>query len=254
MIDQRELGFKCVSPEDGAVLVWADPRSIALNDANPIDHPVEQTEAVQESIQKHGWIVPLVFNYETQHLIDGHDRLGIAIMRGHKAVPVWVGSWPEEDEPEVILLLRETGQMARWNPERTQALLARFGDTSAAVKKLIDQLTEREGLMAKIERFDAEHGPLSAGLKPPAPANQVGSPDLDPAIAQRAMADEPPSLSATRVRLVQLFVDRDDVERFNEWVDDLQEMWGVTSVTDAVMRTLSDAHLAYLRGGRRRRS
>lgn len=251
--NDMKYGFKEVSPDDGAVLVWAEPRSIALNEDNPIDHTVEQTEAVQESIGKHGWIIPLVYNLTTGHLIDGHDRLGIAISRGHQAVPVWVGAWPKEDEPEIIILLRETGQMAKWNPDRSAALLARLEQSSGSAKKIIDQMVKREGLMEKIEQLAEKVGPLSSKTDP-APLDWVVDKEPDPGLAERMMGKSPAGLSAARVRLVQLFIDQNDVEKFNDWVEDLQEMWGVESVTEAVMRTLSDAHLAYLRGGRRSRS
>ncbi len=253
-VDKRRFGFTCVEPVEGIAQVWADPRTIQRNELNPRVHPDEQTQVVGDMIEEFGWLRPLLFNLVTGRLIDGHDRLDIAINNGYEAVPVWVISCREDQEAEVILSLDESGRMATWDRDKASAMLSRLTDTSASVRKLIDGLAKREGLAEYVDRCKEKASVFLTEDSPP-PGDMVTDPEhVDPAIAERAMAQEPPSLSASRVRLVQLFVDKDQVELFNEWVDDLQEMWGVTSVTDAVMRTLSDAHLAYLRGGRRSRS
>ncbi len=234
--------------------IWMDPKDVATNPENARDHSEEQDAVVSSLVEKYGWVRPLLYNSRLDRLVDGHERLALAIQQNWPLVPVWVVDLDENEEAELILALDESGKMGTWNPSRTQSLIDKAADTSAAVRKLIDGLAKREGLAEYVDRCK-EKAPVFLTENTLPAADRVSTPEqVDPAIAERAMAAEPPSLSASRVRLVQLFVDKDQVELFNEWCDDLMEMWGVTSVTDAVMRTLSDAHLAYLRGGRRSRS
>lgn len=236
--------------------VWINPRDICANPENCRDHSAEQDEVVSSLIEKFGWLRPLLFNSRFDRLIDGHERLSLAIEQNWPKVPVWIIDVDEDQEAEIVLAMDESGKMGTWNHQKTAAMMARLKDTSASVTKLIANLANREGVTAYLDRISSPSTSVSPEFpsQTPPPADQVVDPPVDPGIAERAMESEPPSLSASRVRLVQLFVDKDQVELFNEWTDDLMEMWGVTSVTDAVMRTLSDAHLAYLRGGRRRRA
>jgi hypothetical protein len=213
-------------------LVWVDPKTLNPHELNWRQHPPYQTEVVSELIEKHGWIVPLVANRISGRLIDGHDRRKIAISKGIPAVPVIVGSWPVEQEPEILASLDPSAMLAQGDPEALHRLMQQLADPAPVIKQLIDSVAEGAGVLEMLEQ-------RAAGTAEPAPPVSAGPP---PREQVTFMARGPFH------RVVTLELGVEAYASFVEMVDALSEVYGIpkeppTEVILAALREVATAHL-----------
>jgi hypothetical protein len=213
-------------------LAWIDPNSLTEHDLNWRTHPPYQTEVVAELIRKHGWIVPLVMNARSGKLIDGHDRRKIAIAQGMTAVPVVIGDWPIEQEPEILASLDPSAMLAQGDPEALHRLMQQLADPAPVIKQLIDSVAEGAGVLEMLEQRDA-------GTAEPAPMVSAGPPAREQVTF---MARGPFH------RVVTLELGVEAYASFVEMVDALSEVYGIpkeppTEVILAALREVATAHL-----------
>lgn len=245
-------GIVTVEPpaDFGIRSVWADPASVTPNDANWKVHPDDQREAVGDLIDRHGWLKPFLFNTRSGKLVDGHARLQVAVEKGVKAVPLWLGEWDDAAEAEILALLDETARMAEAEPDKLQALLGRMRPTTTrALGEVMGRLKAETGLAEVIARV---------APKPPAPPPPpfVADPDGPPAAADgtgpvaapgpddfaaapAAAVPVPPP--ASYVRMVQLFLNGETLPEFNAMVQALAPVHNTVTTTDTVMAVLREA-------------
>lgn len=232
-------------PDAPISLIWADPRSIDENPLNWKVHTDFQAEVVSELIRKHGWIKPLVYNLETGRLIDGHERRQIAVARGLPAVPVVVGSWPEEQEPEILGSLDPSAALAKGDPEALRRLLDQLEDPAPAIDRLITEIAESNGLLDRLaeevpERAEPTFTPDDFGERvddfPPA-----GAPAPEPRESPPIPHYQP---EASAVRMVQLYLDTETLPEFRKMVASLQDEHGTETETDTVMAVMREAYRA----------
>lgn len=103
-----------------------DPRTLAPHPLNPKVHPPEQDAVVEASLGQVGWLKSVQVNTTTGHVLDGHERIAVAIRRGEATVPVEYVTIPEADEAVALLTLDQSAQLAmahmgRWAELRRQA-------------------------------------------------------------------------------------------------------------------------------------
>jgi len=76
----------------------ADPADLLANPYNHRVHGQKQAEAVDASLDRIGWITPVIVNRVTGHVVDGHLRIAEAISRDEATVPVvYVDLDPDEE-------------------------------------------------------------------------------------------------------------------------------------------------------------
>ncbi len=142
-LELDETGLSNIITADSAKplrLEWMDPNDLAVNDFNWRTHPEAQTKALAALINSEvGWAGALLYNEQTQRLVDGHARKKIA--KGG-LVPVLVGSWDEATERKILATLDPLGALARAGSERLAMLLEQVHSDSAPVKKLLRDLAE----------------------------------------------------------------------------------------------------------------
>lgn len=230
-------------PDAPIRLTWADPASLDENYLNWKIHTPFQTEVVSELIRKHGWIKPLVYNLETGRLIDGHDRRQIAIARGLPAVPVVVGSWPEEQEPEILGSLDPSAALAKGDPEALRRLLDQLEDPAPAIDRLITEIAESNGLLDRL----AEEVPERA--EPTFTPDDFGerADDFPPAGAPAPEPRESPPIphyqpEASHVRMWQAYLDTETLPVFRKMIGVLQDRYGTSTETDTVYKALEEAY------------
>jgi hypothetical protein len=243
-----------VEVEDPPIrMVWADPKSLDENPLNWKIHTDFQTEVVSELIRKHGWIKPLIFNSVTKRLLDGHDRRKISIARGLAAVPVIIGTWPEEQEPEILGSLDPSAALAKGEPDAIQRLLDQMQDPAPVIDRLITELAESNGLLDRLSAeqptridptFTPDPGPSGYGTRiddfPP------GEPGMPP---PGAPPESPPiphyQPVPSSVKMIQLYLDTDTFREFREMVAAIQDRYDVTTETDLVMAVMREAYEAH---------
>lgn len=113
-------------------LEYLDPIQLTEHPGNWKFHPPEQLDAIESLVGEVGWAGALLFNEATGHLLDGHGRR--ERFAGKARVPVLIGSWPEEQEAQILATLDPTGWMAVANKRKVEALLGQ------GVKFQADQL------------------------------------------------------------------------------------------------------------------
>jgi hypothetical protein len=225
--------LKTVDVENPPIeLVWADPQSLDEHPDNWRRHTAYQTEVVTELIRKHGWILPLAYNVRSSRLLDGHDRRKIAIAQGMPAVPVIVGSWPVEQEPEILASLDPSAMLAQGDPEALHRLMQQLADPAPVIKQLIDSVAEGAGVLEMLEQ-------RAAGTAEPAPMVSAGPPAREQVTF---MARGPFH------RVVTLELGVEAYASFVEMVDALSEVYGIpkeppTEVILAALREAATAHL-----------
>lgn len=143
-----------------AITRYADeaPESLLANPQNWRLHPKEQTAALTGSLTELGWIAPVIVNETTQHVVDGHARIGEAIARGEPTVPVAYVSLTEDQERLALATFDPIAAMAGTDQKMLDDLLAGL-------------VTDEDGLSDLLESLASEQpkqlNPDDADLTPP---------------------------------------------------------------------------------------
>jgi hypothetical protein len=234
-------------------MIWADPNSLDENYLNWKIHTDFQTEVVSELIRKHGWIKPLAYNLETGRLLDGHDRRKISIARGLAAVPVIIGTWPEEQEPEILGSLDPSAALAKGEPDAIQRLLDQMQDPAPVIDRLITELAESNGLLDRLSAeqptrieptFTPDPGPPGYGTRiddfPP------GEPGMPPPGAPPESGPIPHYQPVpSSVRMLQLYLDTETLPEMRRMISMLQVVHGTDTDTDTIMAVMREAYEAH---------
>lgn len=230
---KRPVGLVEAAPPEGWNVrqVWVDPESLTPNPDNWRTHDEAQGEVIGSLLDEHGWLQPLLYNEKTGHLVNGHQRRELAIERGEESVPVWVGSWSEAQEAEILALLDESGTMAGGDAKKLKALLDRVKAPNPHVAGLIERMKEDHRVDELLRRTAAPQ--LVTGAA---------------AGGQPAEEDEPPLAVApvpaaplSHVRMVQLFLNTTTYPLFQGYVERLGQVYGTENATDTVMECLRRA-------------
>jgi len=121
-----------------------DPRTLVKHPLNPKVHTTEQDRVVEASLRQFGWLRRLLVNRVTGHLLDGEERLELALRRGEKTVHVDYVEVAAEQEGAVQRTLDQSAALAvpdwgRWAQLQAEghteteepALLAFWGKLAA---------------------------------------------------------------------------------------------------------------------------
>jgi site-specific DNA-methyltransferase (adenine-specific)/site-specific DNA-methyltransferase (cytosine-N4-specific) len=145
-----------------------DPRTVVAHPLNPKVHTAEQDAVVEASLRELGWVKSVLINEVTGHLLDGHERLELAILRGEATVPVEYVRLAEADEGKALLLLDPSGQLARTHVQRWAALQREVRTDEAVLRAFFAQQA-------------AQHDPAAG----------EGEPELSPPAGPEAGEDGP---------------------------------------------------------------
>ena len=89
------------------------------------EHALEGLEA---SIEKFGYVEPLIWNARTGNLVSGHQRYKILEKQKVKAVEVVVVDLSEEDEKKLNLTMNNEQIRGEWDIPRLRDLMEQFDD------------------------------------------------------------------------------------------------------------------------------
>ncbi len=93
------------------------PDQLLANPNNWRIHPGPQQDALLEALDKVGWVKPVIVNKTTQHVVDGHLRVGVSLTRGEPSIPVSYVELTEEEEQLVLMMLDPISEMAGMDRE-----------------------------------------------------------------------------------------------------------------------------------------
>ncbi|HZU78209.1 MAG TPA: DNA methyltransferase [Dehalococcoidia bacterium] len=127
-------------------LTREDPTQLLAHPFNARLHPKPQQDALAGAIRDLGYLVPVIVNDATGHTLDGHLRIEQAISEGQPTIPVIHVDLPEALEAEALLTLDPIAAMAALDRANLDALLRQVEGEDAAVRQLLAEMAEREGL------------------------------------------------------------------------------------------------------------
>jgi DNA modification methylase len=122
------------------------PEQLLANPANWRTHPMEQQQALAGALAEVGWVAQVLVNRTTGHVVDGHLRVELAISRAEPTVPVAYVELSEAEERLVLASLDPLAAMATAERDALAALLAGLEPADAALRALLAQLGEANGL------------------------------------------------------------------------------------------------------------
>lgn len=139
-------------------IVWAEAGSITRHPRNWRTHDDRQKQAIQESIARHSWLRPFLYNATTGRLLDGHCRLDV--VDPQEVVPVQVVELDVATEREVLLKLDPLSALAG----RDEAILA---DLYAEVRPTVEDDSATAAVLDWLAAGEAADGEASADEPPP---------------------------------------------------------------------------------------
>jgi hypothetical protein len=190
--------------------------------ANPDNwkiHTRAQAEALKAIFEKVGWIQDVIENVRTGHLLDGHERVLLAMERGEDTpVPYKKVDVEAELEPLILATFDPIGTMIAADKSKLTETLAQVQADSAAVAELMKRVSHqyRVGAALPIAGLGDDFDPASLSLAPGAPP--------------------------AHIRMVQLFFTTETQPQFLDWCDRLAAEYGTTNITDTVYRAVEHAH------------
>jgi DNA modification methylase len=134
------------------------PERLTANPANWRTHPSEQQRALAGALSEVGWVAQVTVNRRTGHLVDGHLRVELAIVRGEPSVPVTYVDLSEDEERTVLASLDPLGAMAGADAAKLEELLRDLTPSDDALAAMLAELAERNGI-ARAGLTDPEAAP-----------------------------------------------------------------------------------------------
>jgi site-specific DNA-methyltransferase (adenine-specific)/site-specific DNA-methyltransferase (cytosine-N4-specific) len=111
-----------------------DPRLLTRHPANPKIHTAEQDAVVEGSLDEVGWLRRVLKNVVTGHVLDGDERIELAIRAGEATVPVDYCEVPAEKEGFVLRVLDQSAALAQPHLARWAALHGQGAPQSEALR------------------------------------------------------------------------------------------------------------------------
>lgn len=114
----------------------------AANPQNPRRHPQAQRDAVKASLDTLGWVGVVIENKRTGLLIDGHERVEQALKRNEE-VPYILVDLSEEEEAQALASLDWITQMATYDSESLDRLIAAVNTDNNAISALLADIASK---------------------------------------------------------------------------------------------------------------
>jgi hypothetical protein len=119
-----------------------DPSQLLAHPLNPRVHPKYQQDVMGAVLDEIGWIDEVIVNRQTNHVINGHLRVALAISKGEPLVPVKYVDLSPEDEAKALAVFDPIGTLAVTDSVTLAALLESVDTDSESVQKMLDDLLE----------------------------------------------------------------------------------------------------------------
>jgi len=116
------------------------PDSFVPHPRNARRHPEKQIAALTESINRVGWIDPVIVNERTGLMLNGHARVELAKAMGVPNVPYVMVDVSPEDEAFVLATFDPVSALAQLDPDAFNSILIDAKATGAAMTEMLSGL------------------------------------------------------------------------------------------------------------------
>lgn len=122
------------------------PDQLLANPANFRLHPKRQQDALTGSLNELGWLQDIIVNRVTDHVLDGHLRVQLALRNGESTVPVKYIELSEAEEKLALAVFDPITYMAEIDSAILDELLHSVNTGESALQELLAELAEEAGL------------------------------------------------------------------------------------------------------------
>jgi len=122
------------------------PADLLANPANFRLHPKPQQDALAGVLAEVGLIQNVIVNRRTQHVVDGHLRISLAMRDDQPTVPITYVDLSEDEERLILATLDPIAAMAATDRDQLAALLEDVSTGEAAVQAMLADMAAREGI------------------------------------------------------------------------------------------------------------
>jgi hypothetical protein len=126
--------------------------------ANPFNwkiHTALQERALEGSLDILGWIDEVIENVRTGRLLDGHDRIVLALRRGENTpVPYKQVDLSEDEEKQALALLDPIIALAQTDSGKLDELLREINSDDERIQEFLSNLAEKEGITGSPPSLD----------------------------------------------------------------------------------------------------
>lgn len=153
----------------GDVLANWTIRKVKLSDVKPMDDNPRVMEdrnlaGLEASIERFGYVEPIVWNERTGHIVGGHQRYGVLKSKGVREAAMVVVDLSGSDEMAANLTLNNPKIEGTWD-DTALALLSQVEDSDGELFDSLNMDTLRESLEKKPPKpSDDEVDPQPEGL------------------------------------------------------------------------------------------
>ena len=112
-------------------------KEFVFNPGNWRIHPVSQKAAINEVLDKIGWVTGVLENVSTGRLVDGHLRITETLERDpDEPVPFTKVELTEDEERQILLILDPIGALAETDGEKFIALADSLSNNLTAIDSM----------------------------------------------------------------------------------------------------------------------
>lgn len=129
------------------------PSDLVANPRNWRVHPMKQGAALEEVLDRVGWVAQVLVNRRTGVVVDGHLRVALAVRRDEASIPVVYVDLDESEEALILATLDPLGAMALTDAELLRALAAEVVEEGALADMVADVLGDPVEAMSFDERM-----------------------------------------------------------------------------------------------------
>ena len=122
------------------------PDQLLANPSNWRVHPMAQREALAAVLDEVGWVQRVIVNKTTQHVVDGHLRVALALSRDEPTIPVNYVELDVREESLVLAALDPIAAMATTDKDKLRELLEQAQVTDDQLRAAI---SDAAGLQPK---------------------------------------------------------------------------------------------------------
>lgn len=122
-----------------------DPQTLLPNPRNWRTHTKAQRRALDGALSTVGWIVPVIVNRTTGHLVDGHARVEEAIALQATEVPVAYVDLTPEEEVVALATLDPITSLAEADTDQVTTLLAMLDPANEALQQVLARVALEAG-------------------------------------------------------------------------------------------------------------
>mgnify|MGYP003658137891 CR=1 FL=1 len=201
------------------------PGELVHDKENPRKHGEENFAAIRASLLAHGQVEPLVVQRGTNMVIAGNARLRVLKDLGYKKVKAVVLDVSDAEARKLSIVLNRSGELAEWN----EANLAKHLESLST--DINFNSVDLGFSQADMEELVSAFGGVIESLDFDAPDVEEVDGFED---SEEEDSYEDGGAVVSNVRMVQLFLNDDNVSLFQDMVKQISMNLGTENITDTV--------------------